>query len=344
MDADLAYLHHAFRDCGIVELRHHTGDRWESGLFNDIGKFTRAVDERRHVGNLYTSLNRPDGRVASNDFGTRPLKNEDIAKIRRIVFDFDPARPTGTASTDAELRAAIRCRDAVIAALRGCGWPQPAFGMSGNGAHAVYRTNILATPDWRTGSAILYAWIQREFKDLFAEQCVLFDPVVRNPGRIWRLYGTVNRKGESTADRPHRTATIRIPSTWECVKASQIQTAIDRWTPAVVHERRTSAPAGHFRPGRGDYRTLDVVRWFAAHGLYRRHIENHVHAVVCPWRDEHTAKGGITETVIFEGTGGWPGFHCHHAHCAGRGIRDVMALFGDADAFCLQQREVRRGR
>jgi hypothetical protein len=77
-----------------------------------------------------------------------------------------------------------------------------------------------------------------------------------------------------------------------------------------------------------------VVAWFASHGIYRGHIEGKVHAVLCPWREEHTTPPGRSDTVVFEADGGWPGFYCHHAHCAGRGIRDVMQALGDADAFC----------
>jgi hypothetical protein len=79
-----------------------------------------------------------------------------------------------------------------------------------------------------------------------------------------------------------------------------------------------------------------VVAWFAAHGLYRGHIRDHLHAVTCPWSEEHStpspANGG--DTVIFESDGGWPGFDCKHRHCAERTIRDVMQALGDADAFC----------
>ena len=87
-----------------------------------------------------------------------------------------------------------------------------------------------------------------------------------------------------------------------------------------------------------------MVRWFQAHGLYRRHLEDNKHAVICPWRSEHsTSSKGGTDTIIFEGKdGGWPGFYCHHAHCEGRELKSVMSLWGDQDQFCVQQREVRR--
>jgi hypothetical protein len=57
-------------------------------------------------------------------------------------------------------------------------------------------------------------------------------------------------------------------------------------------------------------------------------------AVVCPWEGQHT-KGEMfdSSTILFApGDGevlGW--FHCSHAHCQGRDVRDVLALFSRAE-------------
>ena len=87
--------------------------------------------------------------------------------------------------------------------------------------------------------------------------------------------------------------------------------------------------------GSGDFSTLNVVRWFAAHGLYEHHIEENKHSVVCPWESEHSDVHP-NDSIIFDGDGSWPGFHCKHSHCDGRNIRDVISLFGDADAYCRE--------
>jgi hypothetical protein len=72
-----------------------------------------------------------------------------------------------------------------------------------------------------------------------------------------------------------------------------------------------------------------------AHELYRRFIGDNVHAVWCPWREGHSTPHGATGAVVFEnGPDIWPGFHCHHASCAGRTIADVIAKLSDADQFC----------
>ena len=50
--------------------------------------------------------------------------------------------------------------------------------------------------------------------------------------------------------------------------------------------------------------------------------------IKCPWCGEHTADGGITETVYFPvGSNGYPGggFKCLHAHCQQRNLTDFLA-------------------
>lgn len=50
--------------------------------------------------------------------------------------------------------------------------------------------------------------------------------------------------------------------------------------------------------------------------------------IKCPWCGEHTADGGITETVYFPaGSNGYPGggFKCLHAHCQQRNLTDFIA-------------------
>lgn len=101
-------------------------------------------------------------------------------------------------------------------------------------------------------------------------------------------------------------------------------------------ERRTSTRSGAAPSGAGDYTTLDVVAWFSAHGHYGKPRADGKHAVLCPWADEHSDDQGAEspDTVVWPADGGWPTFHCSHAHCVGRTLQTVMDLWGDADRFC----------
>ncbi len=48
----------------------------------------------------------------------------------------------------------------------------------------------------------------RAIAQVYSDKSVSVDTSVHNPARIWKLYGTWARKGDSTADRPHRLAKI----------------------------------------------------------------------------------------------------------------------------------------
>jgi hypothetical protein len=107
--------------------------------------------------------------------------------------------------------------------------------------------------------------------------------------------------------------------------------------PPPVNQETRSASAT-FR-GSGDYRTLDVVAWFTSHGAYGRPLGGEKHAVLCPWENQHTEQRGAehSDTAVWEARPPYfPAFHCQHAHCDGRRIHDVMALWGDADRFCRE--------
>jgi hypothetical protein len=104
-------------------------------------------------------------------------------------------------------------------------------------------------------------------------------------------------------------------------------------------ERVSSRNGGAPLTGTGDYRTLDVVQWFGGHAAYGKPVGGGRHAVSCPWMDQHTKSTPATDSdaVVWEATPGrWPSFYCSHNSCVGRGIRDVLATWGDADRYCSQ--------
>lgn len=326
------------RDCGRVEVRHQIGGRWVSGVFDDLPALRSVVAGLVKIdgSNVFSSLNGVKPMHASNDMTGRALRDADFGWHMRLPFDFDPVRGTGQPSTDDELAMATAERNRLVRGLRALGWPMPATAVSGNGAHAVFRCRLPVSAETSAMLRAVYAGLRAEFS---TEQ-VLFDPTVRNPSRIWRLYGTTNRKGEATAERPHRLAAVLIPDRWDIVSPQ----AVERLAAAYARSSTpapASSPGRAARPaGRGDFRTLDVRAWFTAHGAFRRTLGAGKHAVVCPWTHEHSSETGPldTSTVVWEAEPGlWPSFHCSHAHCAGRSIREVMARWGDADHYCAAE-------
>jgi hypothetical protein len=338
----LAYLNAHIRDARILEIRARLSDgQWVSGLFDDPHAALREMQALATRGaNVYTTVNRPLPAVAfrvHNFMRGHALRDADMSHRVRLPFDFDPVRPVDAASTAEELACALEASDRVASALASLGWPEPARGLSGNGGHLLYRCCIPVTPESNEQVATVYAGL---FEDFTGGE-VVFDRSVKNPARIWRAYGSMNRKGTATADRPHRTANIMIPRDWRALDPRLLDALANTY---AKRNARTATPRPKPAPlparadgSRGDLATLDVAAWFAAHDAYRRPLARGKHAVLCPWECEHSAQGGPLDssTVVWEAQGGaWPSFHCSHAHCAGRGIRDVLALWGDADGFC----------
>jgi hypothetical protein len=105
---------------------------------------------------------------------------------------------------------------------------------------------------------------------------------VFNPARIWKLYGTIARKGDSLPDRPHRLARVLdVPSSLAPVP-TELLTQLASKAPAV--ETPPRAPSGGGIP-------LDLDTWIGRHGLDligptpwqggRRWVFR-----VCPWSTE----------------------------------------------------------
>jgi hypothetical protein len=132
-----------------------------------------------------------------------PLTSDaDITKRRWLPIDLDPERPSGISSTEQEHALAVERAFEIRDALRQQDWPNPIVGDSGNGAHLLYRVEI-PTSDNELVKQCLQALARR-----FDNDRVKVDQRVFNPARIWKLYGTVSRKGDNVADRPHRLARI----------------------------------------------------------------------------------------------------------------------------------------
>jgi hypothetical protein len=159
---------------------------------------------------VYVTLNPVDPTVMARyynhaeTFANETTKDNEILRRRWLPIDFDPKRPSGISSTDAEHQAALDrardCRDY----LQEQGFPEPIFADSGNGAHLLYRIDL---PNEQEGTALVKR-ILDFLADRFSDSVVDVDRKVFNAARIWKLYGTLSAKGDHTQDRPHRIARI----------------------------------------------------------------------------------------------------------------------------------------
>lgn len=147
------------------------------------------------------------------------VKDHEVTRRRCFLVDIDSVKDAGEngrgvrgiCATDAERDAASATADDVVAFLGGLGWPDPIRCASGNGAQLTYRLDL--PNDQRTHDVIKAATESLHVR--FSSATADVDGAVHNASRLWRLPGTMNRKGRDTNTRPHRMAElVELPEAW----------------------------------------------------------------------------------------------------------------------------------
>ena len=200
----------------VVEVRALTDQFTHSGYFSDHDALVRSVeplDADSSVHGIYVTLNEVNPALLSrraNRIKMRLGKKDsttsdaDILRRRWLPIDIDPLRPSGVSSTDEEHGLALAKADEVARWIAGLGFPDPIRADSGNGAHLLYRIDL---PNDEAATALVKACLTT-LDALFSDERVSVDTANFNAARIWKLYGTVSRKGDNTPERPHRRSRI----------------------------------------------------------------------------------------------------------------------------------------
>ena len=180
-----------------------------SGYFDDAEKLAHAAVELDGEGwpGIYVTLNPVVPsllRDAANCVRCNVSRGETTSDGQilcrlRLLLDFDPERDGGC-STDAEKAVALQAATEVREKLRKHIPEEPVLCDSGNGFHLVYPVALPNNDDSKDLVERALQTVSRECQ----VPGVKVDTAVSNAGRITRLYGTMNCKGEATADRPHR--------------------------------------------------------------------------------------------------------------------------------------------
>jgi hypothetical protein len=161
-------------------------------------------------------------------------KDDDITARRWLLIDFDPRRPAKVSSTDDEKETARQVMETCRAGVRQIlGATTEVVADSGNGWHLCYR--IDAENNEETKST-LKTFLTRLAKT-YGTPAVGIDTSIYNAARIWKLYGTLSRKGIATDERPHRRSQIISVTQGEANAAIAEWAAIQR----MIEQRPTAA-------------------------------------------------------------------------------------------------------
>jgi hypothetical protein len=211
IDEFLGYIH---PHQALVELRAFgPNDTKFSGVFNNhraLAHNAAALDVKGLSTSSYFTLNSISPTTIVNPKAVNKVmksprhatKDRDIDRRWIYLIDVDPVRPSGTSSTDAEKSEALTIIDQIREYLGALGWTEPVVVDSGNGYHLLYGGDgcNAASKPW----VHVLKYLDRTFSTAGAK----VDTSVGNAARISRLPGTWNRKGEDSAERPHRLARV----------------------------------------------------------------------------------------------------------------------------------------
>jgi putative DNA primase/helicase len=327
-------------------------DKKAAGWFNDWNKLAdHALKyERRNPYGIYVIVNQLHpgclARLGNSmkDWVKTMSSDRDITRRNWLLIDLDTDRPSNVSSTDAELHVAIDRAKAIIAWLEGELGFQPGIrAHSGNGIHLMYRVDL---PNNDANKDLLRDCIVA-VSNKFGGNGIIIDKTVFNAARIWKLYGTIARKGENTTDRPHRRSCLwktkgEFPTFDKLgivpAEALEQLAALGRSlaTPSppaasATKKRARGASKGGRKPtaSPGEF-YIDLDGFIAEHGIQvtreetfdstgKRYILG-----ACLFDSSHTG----TSACLGRSKTGRVFYKCQHDSCSEKGWQEVKALFG----------------
>ena len=244
----------------------------------------------------------------------------DIVRRRWLLIDCDPRRASGVSSSNSEHDFALAKAREIRDGLSSLGWADPIMTDSGNGAQLMYRIDLPAN------DGELVRRVIGEIAKASSEQ-VAIDTSVHNPARIWRLPGTMNCKGDSIPERPHRMAKLlEAPDNLQAVSETQLLdvAAWDDTDSGYLGNSTTSSDfnldswIAQYCPELGSPQPWKGGRkWIFP---------------VCPFNEAHTNKSA----VLIQEPSGAVAFKCHHNGCSGNDWRALREL---REPGCYDRRE-----
>jgi hypothetical protein len=304
----------------VTELRIPRADGGPlSGLFSNFVDLAQAASEVNGTApGIYVTLNplksSLEARVTNSlAAASSTVKDDDIRSRSWLLIDFDPIRKPNTPSTDPEHQAALEMARECRAWLRDREWPDPVLADSGNGGHLLYRINL---PNDQSSKELVKDCLEA-LSLRFSNSQVVIDVANFNASRLCRVYGTVNGKGQPSEDRPHRpTKLLEMPDEMEIVDARQLKELA--FTASAASKTNEKERLNEFDlavwVSKNEVPIAADAPWNGGHKWILRR---------CPFDEAHEDRSAY----IVQFADGGIAAGCLHASCAGRGWRELRALF-----------------
>jgi len=320
-----AALNVLFAPGQVVELRIPKVDgkktRTDSGYFDNFDALAKAAAKYDgRADGVYVTVNPCDDALLARaenrvkEWCDLATSDANIERRTKLPIDCDPKvkgkkRPAGVSSTDAEHEAAIAVARAVREWLDVQGWPAPIEADSGNGGALLYHIDLPNNDDSTALVRDVLEVIQARFNSDYAD----IDTSVHNAARIWKLYGTLAGKGDSTATRPHRRAAIlSAPESPTLVSVEQLRAVARLKQPATTQ-------AQQIRNGFDVGALLTRCNVGYKKGEHQNKTKYVLDA--CIFNPDHTAP----DAAVIVWPDGKIGYECFHNGCQEHTWRDARA-------------------
>jgi archaellum biogenesis ATPase FlaH len=305
--------------------------RTDAGYFDDFAKAAAAVQAYSDdvaVKGVYVVLNAIDASLLSRAnnrierFATLTTSDKDVTRRRWLYVDCDPKRPAGISATNAEAKLACERAEEIRTWLMDQGCYEPIMCMSGNGAHVLVPIDLPNDDE----SLQLVKTVLAVLSDKFSDDLVDVDQSVCNAARICRLYGTMARKGDSTAERPHRLSVMRyVPSylneLHEATPVPVLQSI------AKMAKKPEQAPRQQQAYNGAIQRNLLFPAFLQRRGIEYREAKGpkgDIYQIDCPFDANHKKPDAYVGQI----PAGALVFHCSHNSCQGKAWREFTEVVG----------------
>ena len=291
-----------------INIRSIGGGRPTNSIFptNESKNILKYIESINSEANTYITFN------YFSISNKEAVSDNDIERIKFILLDIDPVRPSGTASTNKQKEEAKKVFDKCLQYLEDNNIQYYYTFDSGNGFHALIPIDIECTKEnSRIIKELLY-----HLDSKFSSERAHVDKGVHNPARITRLYGTLNTKG--IQDGPEY---CRI-SKFLYDKADGNTNDFNIIKSIISKNKVEDIDFDNTMTRKPYLLVKNPMEWLSSHNLTVEKIKDLDGACLykfdrCPMRDHHNADKGYY-FIVKENNKCY--FGCHHASCEHQNI------------------------
>lgn len=315
----------------LFEIRMISGKWNSSAYFKDISKAVEEIEKKfvKENTNIYIVLNNIDEACYSRkqhdmfiDNPPNSTHDNDIVGYEWIMIDIDPKRPSGTSSSNEQLKLAKEKAFKIYKFMKQRSWYDPIIAMSGNGYHLLYKVSLRNNEK----SKKLVEGVLKTLGIIFNDENSDIDQTTYNPSRICKLYGTYAKKGIDTAERPHRLSKIEVMPNE--IKTNDIQ--------VVTRFAETFNKKDEIKNLNYSTQKFDVENFIRKHNIQIKEVKEEGGVTKylleeCLFNSDHLCP----DAAIFKLPNGALSYFCFHNSCSDKTWKDVRLMF-EPDAYNKQ--------